>query len=393
MNITEKFLIDVLRCFVTGTDIELNTDGVDAEELLALSKQHSVAGAVAGILERGGLFAGEDIEARFAKEYERTLMQMLSRESSAQKFCDTLTKMGIPHIIFKGMTVSEVYPVAALRAYGDVDIIVRQEQVEPIRKYMIGSGFDYTLTDEGVVSAFKRGRERYEVHTALNVSNVKNTEYFSQIWENTVPRQGETRVFNDNFHLCYLICHLEKHVYGSGAGVRMYMDIALYIKNKADSLSMEFVRDTLEQCGLAQFFNTVLYMCNRWFGLEVPSWVEPLDDDTYTQMCDFIMSGGVFGEQGEKARMRDDLRRELASGKKGVRFRFLLSRAFPTASELQRMFPRFQGKPLLVPVAWLCHVGSVIRKGKMSNIKTIMTADTDNAEEKKAFLDRIGSRR
>ena len=56
MNNTEKFLIDVLRCFVTGTETKLNTDGVDPQELLSLSKQHSVAGIVACILSKQTAF-------------------------------------------------------------------------------------------------------------------------------------------------------------------------------------------------------------------------------------------------------------------------------------------------------------------------------------------------
>ncbi len=393
MNNTEKFLIDVLRCFATGTQTKFNTGGVDKEELFVLSKKHSVAGIISYILERYDVFDGDSIKGKFAREYEYTLMQMLSRESSAQKLCDKFTEMGIPHILFKGTTVSEAYPVKVLRAFGDVDIIVHKEHISAIRDFMIGEGFEYSLTDEGVVSVFKRGREKYEIHTALNEPIAKKSAFFSDVWGNAEVKQGQTYVFNQNFQLCYLICHLEKHVYGSGSGVKMYLDITLYLKKYADSIDIDFVRENLTKCGLSQFFETVLYICNRWFDLEIPSWVKPLEEGLYEQMCEFIFSGGVFGVQGKEDIMNDDLRREMTSGKKFAKIRFIMSRIFPTAHELYRMFPRFQGKPLLLPCAWFCHVCKVIRKGKLSNVKEIMHTDADRAYEKKEFLDRIGSRR
>ena len=393
MNNTEKFLIDVLRCFVTGTETKLNTDGVDPQELLSLSKQHSVAGIVACILSKQTAFWNKEAEKQFLKEYDRTLMQMLSRESSAVELCHKLTQMNIPHIVFKGMTVSEAYPVAALRAYGDVDIIVKKDDVPVIRRLMTEEGFEHTLTDEGVVNAFKRGRERYDIHTALNVSNVNNAEFFSNIWENAVLRQGKTHVFNHNFHLIYLICHLEKHVYGSGAGVRMYLDIALYLKKFANELDLDFVRSTLERCGLGKFLCTVLYLCNKWFAVEIPSWVEPMEDKVYSGMWEFVFSGGVFGEQTKDDILRDDLRREMASGKKGAKFRFIVRRMFPSSFELCRMYPRFEGKPLLIPCAWFCHIGNVIFTGKISKVKKVMNTDADVSRAKKEFLESIGSRR
>lgn len=390
MNTTEKFFINVLRCFATGTEAKLNTEDVDIEELFALSKKHSMIGIVAYTLHLYGDSHADGIERKFAKEYDRTIMQMLSREASAQKLCTELSRLGIPHIVFKGATVSSAYPVSALRAYGDVDIIVRKEHLGTIRELMTKDGFAYSLTDEGVVSAFKRGRERYEFHTALNVSNIKDAEYFTGLWENAVVQQGETHIFSHNFHLCYLICHLEKHVYGSGAGVRMYLDIALYIKKYADSIDLELVRDTLSACGLGRFLDTVLYLCKAWFDAEIPDWVEPMEDSIYAQMCEFMLSGGVFGEQNHKEIMQDDLRREMSTGKKGAKLRFLISRVFPSGHELYRMYPRFRGKLLW---AWCCHVGDVIKNRKLSKVKVIMTADAESAEQKKAFLESIGSRR
>lgn len=393
MNTIQKQLIDVLRCFAEGTEAKLNITDAQKEEFYTLAKKHSVAGIAAYALKYCDTSAQDDVEAKFAKEYERTVMQMLSREVSALRVCEKLTQMDIPHILFKGITVSSAYPVPQLRAFADVDIIVKQSHLPAIREYMEQSGFNHTLADEGVVNAFKRGRERYEFHNELNVSNVKDTEYFSNIWDNTIVRQGKTFQFNHNFHLCYLICHLEKHVYGSGAGVRMYLDIALYLNKYREDIDIDFVRETLESCDLGRFLNTILYICNRWFGCDVPSFVKSLDDDIYVQFCDFVFLGGVFGNQGKEDVFQDDLRREISSGKKGAKFRFLLSRVFPAACELYRMYPKFENKPLLLPAAWFCHVVNVIKKRKISKVKTIVSADVHTAEKKNELLSKIGSKR
>lgn len=393
MNITETYFIELLRGFVTGSkEIKLNTTGVDEGELLALAKRHSVQGIVWHMANTLGHKFSDSTWAELSKAYDRTVMQMINRETAAISLCRKLSSEGIEHILFKGLTVSSCYPVSELRTFGDVDIIVHKEDEEPIREMLKNMGFSHSVADEGVVNAYKKGREHYEFHTALNVSLIKGQEFFDDIWGHTVAFGNDgSKMFEHEFHLCYLISHIEKHVYGGGAGIRMYLDIALYIKAHRDEIDFENVRRILRSCGLDKFLNTVLYLCDRWFSLNVPNWVEDLPEDLYRRVCDFTLSGGIFGELGHTSNISTALHARMSQGRKGARMRLLLSRVFPPKYELYRLYPKFEGKPLLIPIAWLRHIFSVISGKKLSRVKEIAELDTDSASTKQKFLESIGS--
>ncbi len=391
MNTIQTALIDILKSFATGCKEKPNIENIDVEALSKLARIHGVVGIVAYMLDKFNLLEDEHIKTKFLHQYDCTVMNMLSREASAMKLCAELNKNGIEHILFKGMMVSATYPVPSLRTYGDVDIVIREHDVEKLCEYMKSQGYEHSVGDAGVVNVFKKNKEHYEFHKNLNVSNLKDKSYFEKLWDNTVERDGFTRNFEHNFHLCYLLTHLEKHVYGNGAGLRMYLDIVFYIEKYREFLDLDKVRDTLTGFGLGEFLNTVFFVCNKWFCLDVPAWVVPMADDVYANMCDFTFLGGVFGDQSPEKNLETALRHSMSEGKKNARVRFFFRRIFPPFSELTRLYPKYTGKPYLSPIAWLNHVFRFFLDKKYDRVKVISSVNTDVAKQRKEFLESIGS--
>lgn len=391
MNNTQLVLIDILRSFATDYSQKPNIDNADMELLFKLSKKHSVVGIVAHVLDKFALYDSKEMRDKFMHEYDRTIMNMLSREASAMKLCKELNNLSIKHIFFKGMKISAAYPIPYLRTYGDADIVILEKDVKKLCEFMAAQGYEHSLADAGVVNVFKKNKEHYEFHKNLNVSNLTDKSYFEKLWDYVHKDNGHTYEFEHNFHLCYLITHLEKHVYGSGAGLRMYLDIVLYINKYKDCLELKNVKDTLSAFGLGDFFNTVLFVCHKWFGFSLPDWVVPMKDTVYNDMCEFTFSGGVFGDQSAEKNVENALRHNMSSGRKNARASFLMERIFPPFSELERMYPRFEGKPLLAPLAWFNHLFRFFRDKKSSRVKVITSADTHEAQKKKEFLESIGS--
>ena len=393
MNITEKYFLELLRGFATEQPPQLNIKTPDMEQLSALSLKHNMRGIVGHMLRRYDIPLSDEIQKVFFTAADTTVMQMIGKETAAFALCDLLSKNGIPHILFKGITVSECYPVKELRTYGDIDIVVKESDSERIRTLLTEKGFSSNVTDGGTVTVYRRGKEHYEMHTALNVDRIKDDKYFCDMWENTVVSYGETRVFTHNFHLCYLIAHLEKHVYGGGAGAKLYLDIALYINKHRSEIDLDNVREVLVECGLGKFLDTVLYMCHMWYKLEIPQWVTPLEKDIYKQMCGFTMANGVFGDKSEEERIKNAFRTEMSIGKKGAKARLVLSRVFPPRYELVRLYPECEGKPALLPAAWFKHVGHVISSKRLGTMAQIASANAEEANRRNRFFESIGSDR
>lgn len=388
MNKTESFFVETLCAFLTEDGKKLNTDGVDRQELYTLAKRHSVAGILSYVFSRYQLFEGESISEKFTTQYEKTLSVMLRRSLAAENISRLFSQHGIAHIPFKGSTVARFYPVPELRAYSDVDMIVKEEDLSKIDEIMSSRGFLRSIADMGVVTCYKKGMEYYEFHKSLNIPDDEK-EVFSSVWENSAPLTDCLYALDDSFLLCYLISHLEKHMRSGGAGVKMYLDIALFLKN-SKSLDFEKVREILKAASLYSFFESVLWLCHKWFLIELPFEVTPMEDRLYSEFCSFTLSDGVFGDHTKEGGLENALMRVSSGSKKCAKFRFIMSRVFPAKEELYRIYPRYEGKTLLVPVAWFTHLFSFLKKDKMKNIKAVVRTDSKAANARREFLDGLG---
>lgn len=388
MNNTERAFIQVLQSFLTGDCAKLNTESINKSQFYQLARRQSVAGIVAYTLNRCGELENEEIMQKLTEDYEKTLSLMLRRQIAAENLSRKLSRKEIEHIVFKGPTVSRFYPVPELRAFGDVDIIVDKKYRSAVVEMMTLSGFEHHVADEGVIDCFTRGVECYEIHSALNVP--KKSDILFRNFRDHIEKDDDFSMrFEHNFHLCYLIAHMEKHMHSGGAGIKMYLDIALYIRN-CHELDLTKVREWLSLCGLEKFFDTVLWLCHKWFEVEIPSFITPMDETLYEQMCAFTLRGGAFGDHSKEGVMESAAVRQISSGKKGGRVRLVLKKAFPRKSELWRVYPQYADKNLLVPVAWGAHVVSVFTKNKFGRIKDVAQVDMEKVKETGDLLQKIG---
>ena len=151
--------------------------------------------------------------------------------------------------------------------------------------------------------------------------------------------------------------HLAKHLNSTGAGIRMVMDLALFLKAYQDKLDRDYIRAQLELLRMDRFVKTVLYASGEWFG--IPANIDPAgvqaDPDMLDQLKYYIMTGGIFGFE------RDDSIRRLRSGISGrterasflIRLKALWRIAFPKKKHMVYFIPALERYPVLLPAAWI----------------------------------------
>lgn len=391
MNITEKIFIEILSAFVNEREPEI-LEGCDAGKLYELAKAQSVAGIVSYVLHKYGRDDILSADIRLDSAYDKTISNLIRKEIGAQRIVDMLTDKKIPHITFKGLVVKECYPVAELRTFGDVDLIIRSEDRAKAHEMMKSLGFKSEAMDGGAVYGYKKDREFYEIHTTLNSERTKLSEFMSDYWSRTELKSGFTYEFERNFHLSYLISHIEKHVNCSSAGVRLYLDIALFIKKYRDSLDLVKVRETLRECKLEKFYDTVLYLCHRWFGTEA-LFKEELTEEQFENFCLFTLRGGTFGNSQKSVGADSEIRRSMNSKGKINKTKIILLHIFPRYREVRRMYPFFDGKPYLLPFGWVVHWFKAAKRSGLKNIRRVANADVAEAQAEKKMLEEIGSSR
>ena len=356
-----------------------------------MAYSQSLAGIAGYMITRADKKPEPGLIVNYEKSFDRTISQFIRRDFYTKVLLSKFTVAGIPHIIFKGTVLKDVYPVKELRTYSDVDIIIKKEDREKSHKIMIEDGFECSVMDDGHVYAYKKGVEHYEIHTSLNTELANESRYMKNFWGHTKQREGLTYEFEPEFHLCYLISHIEKHVYGTGAGIRHYMDIALFLKHYGNKINLDAVRKRLSECTLDKFFDSVLYLCWRWFDIEA-LFTEKLSEDVYEEFCKVTFSGGTFGNHTVVTKDGKTARKVNVDGNKN-KIKLIMQSIFPPYREVRRLYPKFDGKPWLLPFAWCVHIVTAAKRSGIKNIKQIAVADVSEGKKEKELLEQIGSKR
>lgn len=318
---------------------------------------------------------------------ERCLQTVGLSARKAERMRELMERLdtdGIDHLLLKGFVVRDIYCVPELRTFGDIDFLIRLEDREKCDKLMMSGGFQ-RKTDWEPVFSYQKGIEHYEIHTDIMEVDVSDQAdykgYFQKVWEHACLQDGHTWLLDVEFHLLYLLTHIAKHISGAGAGIRMYLDIAFYLKRYRDEIDWEHFRKEVDTLGFNRFVNVVFTAVEQWFGVESPIQLTPIEGKLMVDFLDFTLDGGVFGFIGREPGL-NDLKKVNRSDDTVDRRLTLIHRMFPPASKLESRYTYLQGRHWLLPVAWFHRFIRTRDKlnQHLSEAKGIVTADEKRYE-------------
>ena len=354
MEREKEYLLHLLGAYLRGEEPEIQPDA-DWERLRQLAHIHNLAGVLAYLAMKYPICQDRQAQAVHRKFCMSTIVGFANRGSLAEAFSQTLSDHGIDHIMMKGFVIRDLYPVPELRSYGDIDLVIRKDDRVKCHALMKEMGFAVG-TDWEPVYSYTRGSEFYEIHTELLETDVSRKadcrEYFHNPWTHAHCVERNRFEFEPEYHFLYLLTHLAKHVIGQGAGIRMYLDVAVFIKHYRDSLNWGRIEEELESLCLRDFANAVLYVVQEYLGVPNPLKAKPVNPKTVEYFLEITMEGGVFGVVGQNAGVAS-LKKESRSRGGFSRVRTIMNRLFPAAATIQSRYTYLQKYPWLLPIAWI----------------------------------------
>ncbi|MCD8021414.1 MAG: nucleotidyltransferase family protein, partial [Lachnospiraceae bacterium] len=206
--------------------------GIDWRKLKYLSDIHSVTGIVGYMAKQYGLCSQEEGLPVFWGACKNSLFVFAQRADRMRDLSRKMQEARIDHILFKGYVLKDYYPVPELRSYNDIDFVIRLEDRPRSHELMLRNGYQVKADWEAVFSYYK-DIEYYEIHSDIMEIDVTDKAdyrgFFKHMWEHTVRVDDYVWEFTPEYHFIYLLAHIAKHIYSSGAGVRMYLDLAAFI--------------------------------------------------------------------------------------------------------------------------------------------------------------------
>ena len=308
------------------------------QELYALSKAHDEAHLVACALDRLGLLDGEDpVAEQFEKQQTLAFFRNRQAERETQRIFSLFEELQIPYIPLKGTVLKQAYPSGWLRTGCDVDILVRQEDLERAAEALT-ERLSYTC--EGTmwhdVSLHSPDGLHVELHFAL-IDTVRFplvSEILSTVWQDAERCAPDRYLFSlsrEHF-LLYHVAHTAKHFLIGGCGIRPFWD--LRIMETRLGYRIEDHEALLERAGMLKFARAEHALAEVFAGVRE-------HDDLTRSMEDYVVRAGVYGT------MENRTVNQLA---KSGKLRFTLSRLILPFDQLKKQYPVLEKHRALSPL-------------------------------------------
>ncbi len=393
MEREKQFLLDILKAFIREEPME-RRDDIDWRKIKYLSDIHTVTGIVGSVAKQYGLCERDEDLAVFWSCCKQNLSLFTQRAQRMMELSRRMTGAHIDHILFKGYVLKDYYPVPELRCYGDIDLVIRREDRPRSHALMLENGYQVKTDWEPVYSYYK-GLEFYEIHTEIMEIDVTNRAdfrgFFKQMWEHAVRVDDYVWTFAPEYHFVYLLTHIAKHIRGSGAGVRMYLDLAAFLLHFGETIDWDQIRAWTEELELYDFCCTALTAVRNWFGVSCPMELHPVPDSVMEEFLEFTLEGGVFGYVNRESGVNVLKQAENEEGSVS-RAGMILKRLFPPAAEIETRYKYLQNRHWLLPAAWVHRLFKTRRELALHRHEAgvILTADDSEVQRLARLSDEIG---
>ena len=385
---TENIVLEIISAFIHGRKPNFNCE-IHEVKVFYFFYMQSILPVLAYMDKKWNIITNENIKKELVDCYYQAIAENFNKANMFEIMSQKLSESKIPHMPVKGWYVRNLYPVPELRTFGDIDILIRKQDRKKTDEIFTENGYSVKENWEPTYS-YDKGALRCEVHTELMDSDLGKGKhvisYFSNALKTAENDVGERFSPQKDLHLMYLFCHLAKHLYKGGAGIRMYMDIALFLKENGSTLDFEKIYEESKKLHLDLFFKTVIYACSEWFQIDLPFEINDITPCNLDALKKYTFGSDLFGKTRDKSiiTLRND-----ESGSKGS---VLKDTLFPNGEKIEARYKFIKGRKYLLPVAWVARSFVNLKEipQKLKYIKKISNADMDSVSEYNEFISNIG---
>jgi hypothetical protein len=341
------------------TDISVVVDDtLDYAEIFEVGKKHQIIPLVyCGIQKLKG--DSEEV-AKFQDYTLRLFYYDFKQIECLNRIEEEFSNNRIDYMLLKGASIKKIYPSSELRLMGDIDILIKEEQYEQIRKILCN--IDLCEVNETDHELIWRSRDGIlvELHKRLIPSyNDDYYSYYCNSWEKSIIEKGYCYAMSAEDEYIYIFTHLTKHYRDGGIGLKHMIDV-WYFALKHPSLDMEYINCELSKLSLKRFHKNILDTLEVWFHGKAST-------DITDYITERIIESGAYGIK-EKWDIANAAReRAKTTSVASAKRKNMISLIFMPYSNMQKKYPVLKKAPFLLPIMWVVRWGDAIIN-KQSNI-------------------------
>lgn len=274
-----------------------------------------------------------------------------------------LSSNSVQYVILKGQASAMYYPDPILRTAGDVDFLIRENDLQKVDKILNEAGFSKVEDSEehGFHWAYRKRKSTFELHWKLPGMPADDSiinRYTSTIIDDAILHEDENGSFmvpSIFHHGLVLLLHSLSHLTSTGMGLRHLVDWLVFVNSIEEDEFTELFKGPLQEMGLWRFAQALTRIGVLYFGCNDRQWCSDIGDELCSGILEDILNSGNFGVKDGSRKMQAKFMRNSSTrriGKESVMSNLLAN----VNSKARRSFPASAKCPLLLPIGW-CVVG------------------------------------
>lgn len=347
MDKLQYSFLQIIRSAINQSKIELD-ENIDLDKLISIAKRHRITTMFFYGLINSGFNANDSKLQDLFMQACRDVVINERQQSELSKIIQSFEESNIDYITLKGAELKSLYPKSEMRPMGDIDILIKVDQYEEIKKIMTRLG--YSERDESNHEyIWSNAHCLIELHKFLIPSyNTDYFNYFGDGWRLGTEKCGSKYIMSKEDNFIYLFTHFAKHYRDSGIGLRHIIDIWVYL-NANDNLNMHYIGSEMKKLQLYDFFQNIIKTLNVWFGGEEPTNVTDF-------ITEYIFGNGVYGTKNTHIlamALRDKKQKKSI---KTIRLKKMFRSIFVSYKGMCKYYPFLTRFPLFLPIMWCVHL-------------------------------------
>lgn len=335
-------------------------------------RKHAIATLI------GGSISDLKVSPEIIKKWKISVFQELTFNANYQHVQANLP-LTVPYIVLKGTSAAQYYPYPEYRTMGDIDIMTYREDYDLAYQQLKEHG--YFLLEE-IYKERVMVKDNIVVELHRQFASFNDTGRAKIVDDLILNNINPTHVLPDMINGLVLLGHINQHMEG-GLGLRQIIDWMMFVdKCLPDEKWPEF-SELVTSVGLDILAITTTRMCELYLGLPSRKWSAEANEMLCTQLMEYVMSCGNFGNK----KVTDE---EISVN------------AFTYASNMRTLFRLLQKQGLanwkaaqkhsfLKPFAWVYQANRYLSKGlrrkkAVSKLKT----EYENAKKRNMMFDLLG---
>lgn len=334
----------------------------------------------------------EKVMMHFKKVYMGAVRRSVSQEYYIEQLLTRFEKEKIKCLPLKGIILRDLYPAPVMRSMTDLDILVDSDKLEETRSIMKDLGFEIHRYDTHHDIYHMKPKINVELHKMLIVGEME--DYFQIGFERAHLREGSEYIYEmslEDFYI-HMLGHMAYHFAHGGVGIRLVLDIQVYLNHYGDVLNRLYVEQELEKVGLRTFAKHMETLAGIWFaGGE--------SNPFYDELGDYIVKSRYLGSPRHKeilevVKWAGSKNRENGREARDARAKAVLTAIFLPYKYMAFLYPILKKHPLLLPGAWIARWIKIlmVRRENILRLKGLSKVDDMEMQKLRELYDTLEMR-